>query len=48
MWCENFSRCCANWFDFSMFERAQLESGFLNGSMAIVGLLNLFVAFHNE
>jgi hypothetical protein len=31
-----------------MFERAQLESGFLSGGMAIVGLLNLFVAFHNE
>jgi hypothetical protein len=33
---------------FSMFGRAQLESGFLSGGMAIVGLLNLFVAFHNE
>jgi hypothetical protein len=31
-----------------MFERAQLESGFLSGGMPIVGRLNFFVAFHNE
>ena len=45
---KTFARFCANSFDFSMFERAQLESGFLSGGMAIVGLWKLFVAFHNE
>jgi hypothetical protein len=33
---------------FSLFVRAQLLSCFLIGGIAIVGLLNFFVAFHSE
>jgi hypothetical protein len=33
---------------FSLFVRAQLLSCFVIGGIAIVGLLNFFVAFHNE
>jgi len=39
---KTFARCCANWFVFPMFERAQLKSGFQSGGMAIVGRLNFF------
>jgi len=38
---KTFARCCANLFVVSMLERAQLESVFLSGGMAIVGRLNI-------
>jgi hypothetical protein len=45
---KTIARCSAKIFTFSWSVRAQALSGVLIGGIAMVGVLNFFVAFHSE